>query len=278
MPRPIRWDVVAAANACGSITLKPAKSVLLQAKKVFLNILLGLQDCKPQNESCKTFAVCNNFRKTKMANGTFIAIEGIDGSGKGTICQMLADELGKRFKVILTAEPSNSPFGKKLRLMLAKDKNPSANAEKYMDLFVKDREHHCKNTLLPALASGFVVLCDRYKYSTLAFQSAQGIPPQKIIKMHKGLPVPDLAIILDVTPRIAMARMEGRGKKKEKFEKLEFMRTLRANYSSLPKLLPKENIKKVNANKPVKQVFSAALKLVEKQLAKAQKAAARSAG
>ncbi|MFA6049101.1 MAG: dTMP kinase [Candidatus Micrarchaeia archaeon] len=213
-----------------------------------------------------------------MANGTFIAIEGIDGSGKGTICQMLADELGKRFKVILTAEPSNSPFGKKLRLMLAKDKNPSANAEKYMDLFVKDREHHCKNTLLPALASGFVVLCDRYKYSTLAFQSAQGIPPQKIIKMHKGLPVPDLAIILDVTPRIAMARMEGRGKKKEKFEKLEFMRTLRANYSSLPKLLPKENIKKVNANKPVKQVFSAALKLVEKQLAKAQKAAARSAG
>ncbi len=205
-----------------------------------------------------------------MQRGTFIAIEGIDGSGKGTIAQMLADELGKRFKVILTAEPSNSSFGKKLRQMLAKDKNPSANAEKYLELFVKDREHHAKNTILPALAAGFVVLCDRYKYSTLAFQSAQGISPQKIIKLHKGLPVPDLAIILDVSPQVAMARMKKRGKKNEKFEQLEFMRALRANYLALPKLLPKENIRKIDANKPVKRVFAQALKLVEKELAKAQ--------
>ncbi len=201
-----------------------------------------------------------------MNKALFIAIEGMDGSGKGTIAQMLAAELSKRgIKAMQTAEPSNSIYGKKLREMLSHDPDPKARAEEYLKLFVADRKEHLRYVILPALARGETVVCDRYKHSTIAFQSAQGIPAKRIIEMHENLPVPGITIILDVSPKVALERMSTR-QRKEKFEKLEFMALLRKNYLSLPKLLPKENIKIIDAEKPVEKVFQSALRLVEKEI------------
>ncbi len=193
--------------------------------------------------------------------GSFFVVEGIDGSGKGTVCKQLSQELEKRGRtVLLTAEPSNSVYGKRLRAMLSHDSDPKANAEDYLRLFVADRKEHLKYEILPAIERGELVVCDRYKHSTIAFQSAQGIPAKRIIQLHEGLLSPDLTIILDLPPETAIARMSAR-EKKEKFEKLEFMRTLRENYLALPKLLSGEKIAVVDASAPVERVVEKVLGL-----------------
>lgn len=207
------------------------------------------------------------------AKGIFIAIEGMDGSGKGTLAKKLFQHYKTLTKkTILTAEPSPSPAGKKIRALLKKKQaNLQKKAETFLKLFLEDRKHHVKKTILPALRKGAIVICDRYKHSTIAFQSLQGIPTQKIIALHKKLPTPNLTLILDLPPKTALKRIHKRAKHRELFEKLEFMQNLRKKYLSLSKLLPKENIKTINASAPQQQVFARAAREIEKTIKTAKK-------
>ena len=131
--------------------------------------------------------------------------EGIDGSGKSDNSAAAAAYLATQTKksVLLTREPSDGAVGRKIRKMLQADGDPAANAEKYLELYVEDRRDHLKREILPALKRGEIVVCDRYMFSTMAFQQVQGIPLEKIEKMHRGMPVPDLTVVLDVPAEIA---------------------------------------------------------------------------
>ncbi|MFQ5406478.1 MAG: dTMP kinase [Candidatus Micrarchaeia archaeon] len=187
-----------------------------------------------------------------MASGFFIVIEGLDGSGKSTVSKKLAAFLSKKREVLLTCEPSNSSYGKKLRKMLTEDSDPKAHAEQYLKLFVEDRKEHLKKEIEPALAQGKTVVCDRFKHSTIAFQSLQGIPLQEIISLHKDMISPDVTFILDLPPSVAFERLK---RKKQKFEQQHFMRSLRQNYLKLPKILKGEKIVIVDASKNPERVF-----------------------
>lgn len=194
-----------------------------------------------------------------MKKGIFIVIDGIDGSGKSEIVKILHNYLfsNKKYRILTTREPTNGIYGKQIREMLRKEKDPKSNSKKLMELFIKDREEHLKNTIEPFLKSSNrhelnIVLCDRYYYSTIAFQGAQGLDIKDLIAKNKKFKKPDIAFILDVEPSVALERIAYR--EKEKFEQLDFMKKIRENFLKLPKLL-KDNIKIIDSSRSLKEVF-----------------------
>ena len=202
-----------------------------------------------------------------MKKGFFIVIDGIDGSGKSEIVKMLHNYLfskNKNFKILTTREPTNGKFGIKIREMLRKEKNPKSSSKELMGFFIKDRKEHLKTTIEPFLDASNggmnIVICDRYYYSTIAFQSAQGLDMKEIMEKNKGFRKPNIAFILDVEPSIALKRIENR--EKEKFEQLEFMKKIRANFLKMPNLL-KDNIKIIDSSKPLDKVFECVIKEIE---------------
>ncbi len=204
-----------------------------------------------------------------MARGIFIVLDGLDGSGKSTIAKMLQEHIHSKegYNTMLTSEPTDGKYGREIRKMLAEEKNPKENAGKMLELFVNDREEHLKNTIVPFLEGGNgkknAVICDRYYYSTIAFQSTQGLDAQSIIKKNKNFLKPDIAFIMDISPETALQRIEHR--KKEKFEELEFMKELRENFLKMRELID-DNIKIIDASKSNKDVFEEIKKEVAKLL------------
>ncbi len=198
-----------------------------------------------------------------MAKNLFIVLDGIDGSGKGEQMIKLHNYLyvkNKFNRILSTREPTNGKYGQKIRKILEKEKDPQKNAELLLDLYIKDRREHLKNTINPFLAKSIasecnIVLCDRYYYSTIAFQHAQGIDAKMLVEANKKFRKPDIAFILDLPAETALARIEGRGAK-EKFEKKEFMEKVRRNFIELKELLP-DNINIIDATGSIEEVFQA---------------------
>lgn len=125
--------------------------------------------------------------KERNKIGKFITIDGVDGCGKGTQLELLTNYLFKNNKknsVFLTREPFSA---EKIRQLLKKNTaDPKDNAETLMNLFIEDRCVHAK-IIENLLKHNVYVVCDRYKYSTLAYQQAQGIFLQKLLKIHEGI-------------------------------------------------------------------------------------------
>ncbi len=195
-----------------------------------------------------------------MVRGVFIVLDGLDGSGKSEIVKLLHNYLfskSKKYRILTTREPTSGTYGKEVRDILAREKDPGINGQKLLELFIKDREGHLKNTILPFLNKSNdhevnIVICDRYYYSTIAFQATQGLDMKMLIEINKEFLRPEIAFILDLRPEIALERIKGR--EKEKFEQLEFMNKLREKFLELPKFL-NDNIKVIDASKSLNDAF-----------------------
>ncbi len=182
-----------------------------------------------------------------MQKGVFIAFEGIDGSGKTEqifrLAQWMFSSSKKFTSIVCTREPTWGAHGKSLRKLLHSEKNPYAGGEEFLKLYIGDRKEHCAKEIVPALKAGKIVLCDRFRHSTYAFQQTQGIPLKRIVQMHAGVPKPDLVLLIDVPAKAAFSRLSKRNVRgNEKFERLEFMERLRRLYLKLPKQFPKDRI------------------------------------
>jgi len=207
-----------------------------------------------------------------MKKGKFIVLEGIDYCGKGTQSAILARYFfnkDKKSPVVLTREPTMlTEEGRTIRNLLMTMKNPLEGAEKLFHLYVEDRKKHVNQFIQPALDFGAIVISDRYKYSTIAYQGAQGNPIEKIIEAHYGLLIPDLAIVLDITPEeYAERATKERGTHVEIFDQnKEFIARVREIYLQMPKLLPDENIKIISAMPTFEEVHQQVISEVEKAL------------
>jgi len=141
----------------------------------------------------------------------FIAIEGIDGSGKSTVITRLRDRLVSRgFAVHVTSEPSQSPIGRLIRDWLLKPNSGVAHPSVFALLFVADRVQHYYGEVKPMLDRDYLVISERYMESTLAYQGAMGLPMSWLIELHRPVPRPDLTIILDVPVDVAVNRLRSR--------------------------------------------------------------------
>ncbi|MFA5731705.1 MAG: dTMP kinase [Acidithiobacillus sp.] len=142
--------------------------------------------------------------------GKLIAIEGIDGSGKSTLIKLLQDKLSVKYDVFITAEPSQSIYGKQIREMI-KDKN---NNDPIIDayLFAMDRFLHVKNEIIPALKEGKLVITDRYIDSSIVYQQIMSNTDYTniknfIIQINRFIIEPDMVILLNVNEDIAIKRI-----------------------------------------------------------------------
>ena len=172
----------------------------------------------------------------------FITFEGIDGSGKSTqaasLCRWLRED--RKRDAILTREPGGWPGGSVLREMVISGSLKHDWSEAY--LFMLDRAEHIASVIGPAIASGRDVVCERYHDSTLAYQVwGRGLPLEVFDKLAKlsAFPVPDLTVLFDIDPCVALERARSRGRL-DSFEKegTSFMTKIREGYLSLSKRDP----------------------------------------
>lgn len=196
-----------------------------------------------------------------MVDGIFIVIDGMDGSGKSEMVKSLQSYIqskNKKYDILTTREPTDGTYGKEIRKLLAKEKEPKFNAKYLLELFIKDRKEHVNEVIIPFLKNKSagkdlnVIICDRYYYSTIAFQETQGLDINILINKNKEFPKPNIAFIMDINPEIALERIKQR--QKEKFERLDFMKELRGKFLELSKFLD-DNIKIVDASKEKSEVF-----------------------
>jgi len=153
----------------------------------------------------------------KTMNQTlFIVLDGIDGSGTSTHCNLLAGFLSlKGLKTFLTQEPSSSEIGKLLRKYLKDERIPASTDAL---LFAADRVLHYKTEIKKKLEDGYIVISDRYIESSIAYQSSQSdeITIEWVENLNLFAGEPDLTIILDIDPKISLSR-----KNQEFLEKFE---------------------------------------------------------
>ena len=143
--------------------------------------------------------------------GTFIVLEGIDGTGKSIQCSMLEEYFKHDGKdVVKSFEPTkSSPHGIKLREGMMNRDIPFTFDEELF-LFMEDRKWHVDNVIKPGLQSGKVVILDRYYYSTVAYQGTRGVMGyEEILKMNeKFAPKPDYIFILVLDVEKALKRID----------------------------------------------------------------------
>ena len=167
-----------------------------------------------------------------MAKGLFIVLEGIDGTGKSTQARRLGEWfVSQGREVVLSREPTDGPWGKKLRESAATGR---LSPEDELQYFLNDRRQHVEEKIAPALAEGKVVILDRYYFSTMAYQGARGFDPVEIRRMNEEFaPVPDLLLILDLDVDTAHRRIGHRGDTANEFEKHESLVRCREIFLSL---------------------------------------------
>ncbi len=166
-----------------------------------------------------------------MVRGMFIVLEGLDGSGTSTQCDLLKNYLTiKGLKVLVTKEPTNNLIGGLIRGVLTKDW--SINPEGLQLLFCADRAHHLEKEIIPALEKGTTVICDRYLFSTLAF-GALDCDLEWLKLLNQNFLLPDLAFVLDVDPSLSVQRMSQSRERFELFEEEQKLQRVSENYKLL---------------------------------------------
>jgi dTMP kinase len=147
--------------------------------------------------------------RATTAPGLFVCFEGGDGAGKSTQVRLLTEVLEQRGReVLVTRQPGGTPLGAQIRQLVLHGDHVSARAEAL--LFAADKAHHVDQLIAPALASGKVVITDRYTDSSIAYQGAgRDLGAGEIRALQHwavGGLLPDLTIVLDVAPEIGRAR------------------------------------------------------------------------
>ena len=177
-------------------------------------------------------------------SGRFISFEGIDGSGKSTQLRTLAGRLrAAGTEVVETREPGGSPGAEAIRRLLVEGETGRWSPETELLLFTAARRDHLERTIRPALAAGATVLTDRFADSTRVYQGvARGDLRATVDALH-ALAIatePDLTVILDLDPGLALARGLARGGPEDRFERFgaDFQARLRAGFLALAAEFP----------------------------------------
>ncbi|HVX52315.1 MAG TPA: dTMP kinase [Chitinophagaceae bacterium] len=209
-----------------------------------------------------------------MKKNIFIALEGIDGSGKSSQAKILADALlGRGHKVYATFEPTNEFIGSIIRDILRGKRK--ADEKVIAGLFVADRLDHLLNEdygIVKKLQEGYTVISDRYYFSSYAYHGTHMDMDWVVAanKMAATILKPHVNIFIDVLPEISMSRISTARQGTELYETLENLGNVRSKYfEAFDKLRREENITIINGNRSFEAVAADVLAEAEKVIANA---------
>ena len=216
-----------------------------------------------------------------MARGKFITFEGLDGSGKSTQIDKLARALrANSVPVTVTREPGGTASGEKIRDVLLHSTTAGLSPLAEMALMFASRAQHIHEVILPALAEGRMVLCDRFTDSTEAYQGAgRKLGTKAVLVLHEilcGGLQPDMTILLDndVSLSVERARRRNRRHQSTRPEKDEnrfeqenraFFGRVRSGYLAIAAREP-QPMHIVNARGTPQETHAAIMELVRKKL------------
>ncbi len=186
----------------------------------------------------------------KRDRGLFIVLEGIDGAGKTSIAKKLLNDLeANGYNVVYTYEPYDTYYVEALK------KHYNDYRDAYLDAltYAADRLIHVKTVIEPYLMKKYIVICDRYYYSSVAYQAAQGAPYEWVLEINRFALKPDIAIYLDVSPEIGLRRRSGLLSRFPEYEALDFLERVRAIYH---RLVEDGYLIEINANRSFEEVYS----------------------
>jgi len=203
-----------------------------------------------------------------QARGRFISFEGIDGAGKSSqIAAVVALLRARGLDVDQTREPGGTGLGERLRELLLHE--PMHLETEAMLMFAARREHLAVR-ILPALAAGRWVVCDRFSDATYAYQvGGRGLDPAKFAALeawvHPGFQ-PDLTLVFDLPPEVAAARVASTGANPDRFEReqRDFFERVRAAYLERARIAP-ERIRVVDADRTPDAIRAEIAAIVEER-------------
>ena len=170
--------------------------------------------------------------------GKFITLEGLDGCGKSTQLERLAGKLRERgLAITVTREPGGTPTGEKIRQLLLDTKTASLSTKAELALMFASRAQHIEEVILPALAAGHIVLCDRFTDSSEAYQGGgRKLGSAIVLDLHRvlcGDLMPDLTILMDseVGASVERARRRNQARANSDSDENRFERESRAFFS-----------------------------------------------
>ncbi len=189
--------------------------------------------------------------------GLFMVLEGIDGAGTTTQAERYAAYLRERGRrVHITREPTLGPIGSLIRLVLKHrvSLREATRAQTMALLFAADRLDHVEHEIIPMLASGCVVISDRYDLSSVAYQSVTSSKDRVqrsetaawIRSLNRYAKRPDITLVLDVSPGTSAARRKARSTETELFDDAELQAELAAAYLRAEDLVPGDRLVHLN--------------------------------
>jgi dTMP kinase len=190
----------------------------------------------------------------------FICFEGVEGSGKSTQAKLLYKFIKKKItkKVILTREPGGTLFSEKIRnLMLDKKTNISPLTEFF--LLMSARNEHITSKINFYLKKNFIIICDRFFYSTLAYQHyLEGMDKKFIFSIQKKIfnkVHPDITFLIDLNKKESKVRINKRAKKTNRFDKLSsyHFNKIRNGFIKISKMY-KNKIVLIKGNKSLNEI------------------------
>lgn len=194
------------------------------------------------------------------ARGKFLTLEGVDGAGKSTHVQFIADFIAaKGHHTIMTREPGGTDLAERLREAVLSQRM-DVNVETLM--IFAGRADHVMKVIRPALDAGTWVICDRFYDATIAYQGAGNGASKELIQTlaraaHPGL-MPDRTLMFDCPYEVARQRLAASGKKLDRFESADraFFDRVRNAYLAQAKAEPKR-FRVIDATAPVPEIRKA---------------------
>ncbi len=204
-----------------------------------------------------------------MKRGCFIAVEGIDGSGKTTFARALDLQLrALGCPVLLTQEPGGSDLGRRLRAILLESEEVIVPRAEFL-LFAADRAQHTDMIIKPALKDGMTVISDRCGDSSLAYQGFGKLVHQEMISIVNAWAQdnrpPDLVFYLKIDPTLARQRIMARNEKLTVFEKNDaaFWQRVSSGFDEI--FEHRDEVVTLDGNQDVEQLVEVALKKLKQQ-------------
>ncbi len=173
----------------------------------------------------------------------FITLEGPEGSGKTSAAKRIVASLESLgYQVLFTREPGGTPIAEQIRNVILDKANTDLDARAEALLYAASRRQHLVQKVLPALAEGKIVICDRYIDSSLAYQGgARGLGIDAVLNINlfaTDNKFPDLTLLFDIDPVLGLARIsqnKNREVNRLDLEKLDFHNRVRQTFLQLSK-------------------------------------------